>query len=294
MSLPPVPDRTTASPAELLAFARAVGIGEVDLPSTLPEAWRRLNLAGGYNFRDAGGYKGLDGRSVKRGVIWRSDHLNDLTDDDLDVVEGLDIRVVHDFRIDLEVNRQPSRHPSNNPPRVVRLVMGDVSGSESAIEIIADVMAGKHPVPSGTFWDDNYLEMLDHGRHMFVGLFESLSNAESLPSLYHCTGGKDRTGIATVLLHSLLGVDRETSVNDFLFTNIYRTPFRVTALAPSLIANGVDPVAMLPVLGVCRSAIEVALHALDTTYGGPERYLIDGGLPADALHHLRDLLLDQA
>ena len=286
-----IPNRNTATPAELLDFAKAVGIPDVDLPTTLPEQWRRVSLSGGYNFRDSGGYPGLDGRTVKTGMIWRSDHMNDLTDDDLEVIEGLDIKVVQDFRIDLEVERQPSRLPGNNTPQVIRLVMGDVTGSESAIQIIADVMAGTHPVPPADFWDHNYLDMLDRGRHMFVGLFDSLANRSSLPSLYHCTGGKDRTGIATVLLHAVLGVDRDVSVNDFLFTNLYRTPFRAAGLASTFKANGVDPVAMLPILGVCRSAINAALHAIDTTYGGPERYLIDGGLAPGSLDDLRAHLL---
>ncbi len=289
---PHVPDRSTATAAELLEFARSVGIAEADLPKTLPEPWRRLNLAGGYNFRDAGGYAGLGGRHIRRGMLWRSDHMNDLTDEDLTTLDSLDLRVIHDFRIDSEVAKQPTRLSTARPPKVIRLVMGDVSGSEAAIGIIADVMSGKLPAPAPDFWNDNYLDMLERGRHMFVGLFESLASPDSLPSLYHCTGGKDRTGIASVLLHSILGVDREVAINDFLLTNVYRTPFRVVALAPTLRANGVDPISMIPVLGVVREAIEIALNALDTTYGGPEQYLIGGGLPAEALDQLRVLLLE--
>ena len=289
---PEIPDRTTATPAELLEFARSVGICDADLPTTMPEPWRRLNLVGGYNFRDAGGYPTLNGRFVRRGLLWRSDHMNELTDGDVASLETLDLQVIHDFRIDSEVERQPTRFSTTSPPRVTRLVMGDVSGSEAAIGIIADVMAGRLPAPSADFWNDNYLDMLERGRHMFVGLFSSLATPGSLPSLYHCTGGKDRTGIASALLHSVLGVDRDVAVNDFLLTNIYRTPFRVVALSPALRAQGVDPLAMIPVLGVVRKAMDIALEAIDTTYGGPEGYLIDGGLPAEALNQLRDLLLD--
>jgi protein-tyrosine phosphatase len=287
----PVPDRSTASPEELLDFARRVGIAEVDLPRRMPEPWRLLRMSGGYNFRDAGGYEGLDGRAVKRGLVWRSDHMNELTDDDLALVDTLGLQVIHDFRLDLEVARQPSRLPAN-APQVKRLVFGDVSGAETSIQLIGDVMAGRAPMPGPDFWDTNYLEMLENGRSLFVGLFESMADPASLPSLYHCTGGKDRTGIATVLLLGILGVDHETVINDFLFTNLFRTPFRVVALTPSLVANGVDPVGIIPVLGVCRSAIEKAIAAIDATYGGPERYLIDAGLSTDAPARLRDLLLE--
>ena len=285
------PDRATASIGELFAYAREMGIAAVDLPAVDPDDWRRLPLKGGYNFRDVGGYVGHNGQTVKRGHVWRSDHLNELTDDDLTTLDTLDLQVIHDFRIDLEVDRQPSRRSTVKPARVVRLVLGDVSGSEAAIEIIADIMAGRRPAPAPDFWNDNYLDMLGRGRHMFVGLFSSLTNPGSLPALYHCTGGKDRTGIATALLLSILGVDRETAINDFLFTNVFRTPFRVAALSPTLIANGIDPADMIGVLGVVRRAMEVALDTIESTYGGPERYLIDGGLDADAPQRLRDLLL---
>ena len=249
-------------------------------------------MSGGYNFRDAGGYTGLNNRTVKRGLVWRSDHLNELTDDDLALVDTLGLQVIHDFRLDLEVERQPSRLSTANPPTVKRLVFGDVSGAETSIQLIGDVIAGRAPVPGKDFWDTNYIEMLERGRNLFVGLFESMIDPATLPALYHCTGGKDRTGIATVLLLSMLGVDHETAVNDFLFTNLYRTPYRVIALSPTLRANGVDPIAMIPVLGVCRSAIEIAVRTIDDTYGGPERYLIDGGMAADAPERLRTLLLD--
>ena len=289
---PHLPDRTTATAAQLLEFARSVGINDADLPGVLPEPWRRLNLQGNYNFRDAGGYAGIGGRRIRRGLVWRSDHMNDLTDEDLTTIDSLNVRVIHDFRIDTEVAKQPTRLSAVNPTKVLRLVMGDVSGSEAAIGIIADVMAGRVAPPAPDFWNDNYLDMLERGRHMFVALFASMAAGDALPSVYHCTGGKDRTGIATILLHSVLGVDLEVAINDFLFTNLYRTPFRVVALSSALRANGVDPVAMIPVLGVVRESIEIALQAVDTIYGGAEDYLIGGGLAPGLVDRLRDLLLE--
>ncbi len=286
------PDRQSASPEQLHAFALSMGIPPRDLPRELPESSRRLPLQGGYNFRDIGGYVGIDQRKVKQGLLWRSDHMNELTDDDLATIDALNLQVVHDFRLDVEVERQPSRASKTNPVKVIRLVVGDVTGAESSIAMIGEIMAGRAPAPAADFWDVNYLEMLENGRHMFVGLFTSLASPGSLPSVYHCTGGKDRTGIASMLLLTMLGVDRETAIDDFLLTNLYRTPFRIATLTPTLIANGVDPHSMIPILGVCRSAINVALDTIANTYGGAENYLIGGGLSPEAPARLRELLLD--
>jgi protein-tyrosine phosphatase len=287
-----VPDRNAASAEDLVRFARSVGVAAADLPSVLPEDWRRLGLDGNYNFRDVGGYPGLAQRQIKRGLLWRSDHLNELTDSDLGIIDGLQLSAIYDFRLDLELARQPSRQSLTKSVPTKRLVVSDTTGSESAIEIIGDIMAGRRPAPPADFWNDNYKDMLNVGRHMFVGLLTGLAENSALPAMYHCTGGKDRTGIATILLHTLLGVDREVAINDFLFTNLYRTPYRIAALTEGLRANGVDVEAMIPVLGVTREAINVAINTIDHEYGGAEQYLVEGGLPADAPEKLRAALLE--
>ena len=112
--------------------------------------------------------------------------------------------------------------------------------------------------------------------------------------MYHCTGGKDRTGISTALLLELLGVADEDIVDDFLLTNLFRTPYRIQALRAGLEANGVDVRATVPIIGVCRSALKAARTEVRTTFGGAESYLVAGGLDPAAPERLRHLLLEPA
>ena len=249
----------------------------------------RIEFAGAHNFRDIGGYLGSDGRSVRRGLVFRSDNLNTLTDDDLVRLGEVGLSVVYDFRIDSERSRQPSRLP-DPAPEVVVLATGDAGVDEATVNIVMDALAGKRPFPPPEFWEENYENMVDQARPMFVQLISGLADGR-LPAMFHCTAGKDRTGIATALLHRLIGVADRDIYDDFLLTNTYRVPARLAALRPQLQAIGVSDEEAFPVVGVKSGALERALTKIDRTWGGAEAYLIDGGLARDAPERLRALLL---
>ena len=273
-------------------FALLQGVPADDLPANDPEPDRLLTLHGPLNFRDVGGYVTANGSVVRRGLLFRSDHLHALTNADRLMMLDLDIRVIHDFRLDMERETQPSA-VDHDAQETILLTMSDTRQMDtSVIEIVRDAFAGKGPLPPPSYWEDSYASLLDIGRPMFVTLVESLTRGERLPALYHCTGGKDRTGLASALILRLLGVDDATIIDDFLLTNLYRTPLRIVALRPNLLASGVDVQAAIPVLGVTRAAIIKALDIIDTGYGGAERYLVDGGLDPARIDVLRQLLLN--
>lgn len=275
---------------ELRSFALGQGIDAADLPSRPPAFERRLVLDGNFNFRDAGGYVGLDGRTMPRGVIFRSDHLAELTDADLASIERLGLRVAHDFRIDSERERQPSR-TIGRIPRTIELATADLSSTdETVIDVVRDMLAGLRPLPEADFWETNYLDMLEAAHRMLVAYVRSVSDESNVPALHHCTGGKDRTGISTALLHRLLGVSDDDIVDDFLLTNLYRTPYRVEALREGFLARGIDPLSAIPILGVTRRPIERVLETWDAT-GGAEAYALAGGLTVAELDQLRTHLL---
>ena len=287
MPVDPIPHLSTA---DLVAYALEVGIAQVDLPREIPETTRRVPLEGAYNFRETGGYPTMDNRWVRSGLVFRTDHLNELTDADVNTLEAIGIRSVYDFRLNDEVTRQPSRLPSSLTP--VQLGFGDAGLDSAMIDVVRDILAGKRAVPDASFWDENYLAIVDAGRPMFVELFRALADPINLPAVFHCTGGKDRTGLANAMLLTTLGVNQSIVIDDFLLTNVYRTPFRIASLAPGLRAAGVEVGSTIPIIGVCRSALVSALSHLETRYGGVEAYLADGGLTASDLSAVRANLIE--
>ena len=249
-----------------------------DLPVAAFDRSRLVPLQGALNFRDVGGQPTSDGRVLRRGLVFRADNLRDLTPQDVQTVASLGLKVVHDFRLDHERDEYPSRLP-DPAPEVLLLSTGDMpEQGTSIVAMIMEMLEGTREIAPATFWEAHYARLLDDAQPVFVALMESLAGADRLPALFHCMGGKDRTGLAATLLQSILGVPEELILDDLLATNELRTMHRYAFWAPKLRAKNVDPLAALPILGVTRSAWVHARTHLADTYGGALGYLVAGGM----------------
>lgn len=212
--------------ASALACERGVPPETRAIPSALPEASReasrRLPLDGAHNARDLGGYAGVDGRRVRWGRLYRSDALGELSDDDVSYLARLGVQQVVDFRSDLEREREPDRLPASPAPRVVlRPIFGEA----------LDPQTLRDRILSGGARRDEMAEMLVAGNRAFVTEFagvysdflRDLANPENLPVLFHCTAGKDRTGILAAVVLAALGVSDDDIVHDYMLTAECRT-----------------------------------------------------------------------
>lgn len=174
--------------------------GETDLPlATLDE--RLVKLEGAQNFRDLGGYPTTDGRVTKWGLVYRSDTLDRLTDEDWIKVKDLGIKVVCDFRFDAERARWPSDWPDAES---VEFIQRDYS-FESAAEIM-----------------ESYHKLAYQQAPTYIRMFDRLADPEAPPTLVHCMGGQDRTGFAAAFLLEALGVSRDVVVADYTLTQHLR------------------------------------------------------------------------
>ena len=266
-----------------------VGVAESAGGPVVIGADRRLPLEGALNLRDIGGYAGLDGRRVRWGRVFRSDALHALTEADQAMVAGLGLRTIYDLRRDAERERAPSR-PCGEGVRSVVLAIG---GSESvAKELMDQVLSGEVTRADDAFMVDEYRRMLDDAAGDFGRLLGGLAEPGALPALFHCTAGKDRTGVAAALLLLLLGVDRETVLDDYELTTRYRSERRMAELRPQLEAAGVDLANVLALLSARRPVLQQALERVLAEHGTVERYLVEAaGMTPATIDRLRDLLL---
>ena len=179
-----------------------------ELPIVVP-------LQGGSNFRDLGGYRTAQGRTVRRGSVFRSAHLGTLTDADRLAIGRLGVRTVVDLRGVNEAAETPHRVEglgcrivgAHIEPGVGEKIRGAVAdGSATPF-----VMMG--------FLTDHYRDYPRRCAPGFRTLFAALSDDDQRPLVFHCTAGKDRTGFASALLLTLLGVTWETVMEDYLRTN---------------------------------------------------------------------------
>jgi protein-tyrosine phosphatase len=112
------------------------------------------------------------------------------------------------------------------------------------------------------------------------------------PSLFHCTAGKDRTGLLTMLVLSSLGVSEQDVLTDFTLSNAYRAESRIKELTPLFAERGLDVEHYRPALSAPQRALEMAIEWLGDTHGGPCDYLVStAGLSDDDLSAMRALLV---
>jgi protein-tyrosine phosphatase len=215
------------------------------------------------NLRDIGGWPVRDGRSVRRGLVYRSVALHWLADGDMPAVEALALRTVYDLRTEAERSAEPDRDLDG-----VEYVVVDVlaDAQDAAPAGLAAVLSD--PRQADELLGDGKAEAIfAHGYREIVSLpsalagyrelFTGLADPARRPALFHCTTGKDRTGWASAALLSLLGVERDHVIQEYLLTNDELVPSLKPIFAQFAAAGG-DRALLLPILGVRASYIQTA------------------------------------
>ncbi len=243
-------------------------------------ARRHIPLQGASNFRDLGGYKGHENRPVKWRKLFRSDHLANLVPKDVTQLEALGIARAFDFRGQQESQAQSyhwpqiERHSLNIEPTVVqRLQAHHLSGKPLTAVDALDAM------------QTTYRDFVRLDSHRFAQLFEHLLDKPD-PLLFHCTAGKDRTGLAAALVLFALGVSEKDIWHDYLLTNqLYkRNSTGATTLSPDVLKI---------VWEVQESFLTASLDIIETEHGGVHSYLSNQlGLTPAALQKLRAHFLE--
>lgn len=228
------------------------------------------------NFRDIGGYRTVDGHRVRRGLIYRSDQLNFLSDDDLARMDALGIRLVADLRTEGERRQEPDRIPADAQALVLDVAAdaadtlgGDMHKTQAAIA----AGKGKELLVAA----NRDFVSLPSARAAYGTLLRRLARGQEDVVVYHCTAGKDRTGWATAIILTLLGVPRETVMADYLASNRMLAGKNATTLA-TMRATGsvVSPALYEQVLTVRPEYLQSAFNEVTLRYGTFDNYVRKG------------------
>ena len=182
-------------------------------------AEKHLPMQGGFNFRDLGGIKTKDGRRVKWGKLFRGDELCLLTDADLNYLSSIPLISIVDFRSEEEIEGAPDKNPTSvkkNYP--LSISPGNMSAMWKSIHenaISADMI--------DSLMKELYILLVNDSISIkrYKEFFALLQDSSQIPLLFHCTAGKDRTGMGTALLLFALGVDEQSIIDDYLLSNVY-------------------------------------------------------------------------
>ncbi len=242
-------------------------------PASPSHADRFLALRGTTNTRDLGGLPLIGGGTTASGRVWRSDAPLVLGREDLDALARIGLTTVVDLRDADEVALEPNA------------LLGH------AFVVVHHVEVWRHVHQRGGSPADPYditafsVAALDHAGEAFAEGVRLIAAAPG-GAVFHCTAGKDRTGVLAALLLEAVGVPRAAVIEDFTLTHDRIETVRERLLADA-VRRGVDPLQFGRLLGATADVIEPTLEHLDRRHGGAVAYLKAAGVDDATLTQLR-------
>ncbi|KAI5287104.1 hypothetical protein KEM54_006244 [Ascosphaera aggregata] len=233
-----------------------------------------FRLEGIENLRDIGGYPIALKGSVRRGYLYRSAHLGALTDESAAaLVNRLGIRYIYDFRSRTETERVVSREV----PGVTRVHLPVFAEKDASPEAIAMRFQNYSSTDPSAGYVRAYSEILREGaKRAFRVVFEHIRDRPEEPLLFHCMGGKDRTGCFAALCLRLAGVsDDEIIVQEYALTKqgLFKLNQHLMAMLSKTPAFVDNPEGAAKSLSSEPDYMRYTLKYLDETWGSVEGYL---------------------
>ena len=286
---------------------------------------RRLMTAGLYNARDLGGFPTADGKTTKFGVFVRSEAPCELPEEDIRYLRDYGITLSMDFRGTGEVQARPSDldgpMPYYHKPLFNEAAMGKMgpppepgeagpvekgrarersefsgeAGNEEA-RTLRGRGPGGPPMPG---WGEQYKQMAEEARDWAIEVLTIAAEAEGAV-LYHCTTGKDRTGLMSCYLLSIAGVSRADIAADYCVSQVYLEPVfqkmrsGAMRMGPPADGAGGHPPMDDSFFETPASAMLTLIDYLTETYGGVVAYLRSIGVPQAVMDRIREKFTEES
>ena len=217
------------------------------------------------NVRDLGGMVRLDGAKIRENCLFRTGHLGHATDGDIERLKALGVSLVMDLRDNREVLRVPDRDIPG-AKHIHLPVLPNLRELFPAVEVATLSEARE------SFYDMyRYMATMPEAIEAYRAFFREVLAVEGKPVLWHCTQGKDRTGVGAMLLLSALGFDRETVLREYLLTNDFASK---QLEAMRLARASEDELALMAeVFPVFEKNAMYYFDCIQIEYGSVENYL---------------------
>ncbi len=235
-------------------------------------AERLIGLTGGHNFRDMGGYPAMGGRQTAWGRLYRSGTMVALADADHAVLDRLGLRLICDLRSTRERTSKPSRLPAK--PAYEVWSRDHRTSAADVVEAIQSPQA--HAGSAGELMQALYRDLPYEQAESYKVLFARLARGD-VPLVFHCTAGKDRTGVAAALLLDLLSVPRHMIYEDFALTDLAFDNLRSLILEDPEMGRLADYDQKLwePLLRADPAYLDALFDTIAKRHGTTARYMRD-------------------
>ena len=252
-----------------------------------------LPLTGVVNFRDMGGIETEDGRRVKKGILFRAAELTGLTPEDKQFLEPLQIKRVFDYRRQDEADRRPDP--------VIGLAINErvsVMKEENITTTMFTKDDGVNKEYYSQFTVERFMKIYSNmaiENASFKKLMTHIKSLnESLPLVHHCTGGRDRTGVGSMIILMTLGVSYENVLEDYLLSN------QTLANYHHKIFEKASQFFTVPELNRFKDAfplredyLQAAMNAILNTYGNFDTYIYkEFGITEEVRRKIKNFCLE--
>ncbi len=249
-------------------------------------------MEGAFNFRDMGSYRTTDGRTVKQGLLFRAAELTGLTPEDHRLLEGLNLKHVFDYRNRGEAEQKPD--PQIGQAVNIRIPANTAAEDAPSLDLEQVFASGLHKQFSKNMLGDLYAA-LPIRNASYKKLMELLKNPEAnLPLVQHCAGGRDRTGVGSMLILLTLGVPYETVLEDYLLSNVTLEKFHRQMF--DMAAQYVSTEELKEVeeaMKLQEIYLKATMDSIITEYGTFDRYLQEEfGIDEAVKQQIRDYCLE--
>ncbi len=260
---------------------------------------RQVELEGAYNFRDIGGYRTMDGHRVRKGLLYRSDELCYCTENDVKVLQNLGLKSIIDYRSERErkgkedvVIEDVTIYYLDPKADVAAMASAGLAElTEHGYNELTAAAAKKLMVEQ-----NRQFVLAESSKAAYQEMFRLILDKTNLPLVQHCRGGKDRTGYGAALILLLLGVGKETVLQDYMDTNLCKYEKNQNSLQ-ALLEKTHNEDFVQAVRYLKEAEEEFLLTALDEItkqYGTVEEYAMQElGLTKERQKTLKEMFLEE-
>ncbi len=240
---------------------------------------RHISLEGAVNFRDLGGYRSADGRTIRWRSLFRADDLSRLSRPDREVVRTLGIATVIDLRTRAEVEME-------------RFPVDEIPVGFHHLPLTADLPPFADFLGGPEVFAEHYLDIARKSGDQMARALAIVAQPGTHPVIVHCAAGKDRTGVLVAVLLALLGVPDETIAEDYALSAramdavLHRLLDRLPEQEQEIRAVAATMFSATP------ANIHALLDGLRAEHGSVESYAAAHGVGADVVTSLREALLE--
>ncbi|MFN8528648.1 MAG: tyrosine-protein phosphatase [Anaerolineae bacterium] len=241
-----------------------------------------LHVPDALNVRSLHGFSNAHGLEIHSNAFYRADSLHRLTAEGQRALIDAGVTTIIDLRSASEI------------ATAAYTLIDPLASGWCHIPLMAlssDDPGTPAPVPDSL--ETLYRFFIDDCQPAFRQIFAAIADARPGAVLFHCTAGKDRTGMVAALLLSLVGVDDETIADDYSLSAANITPI-VEVMREQFRQAGVLFATFDDLMGSSRETMLETLAYLREHYGDAAGYLRHIGITPEQIDRITARLLPAA